>query len=306
MNQTLYWVDYLVLGYLGLTGLFLLAGAPQDPVYQLAASAHVLVMVGIGAVIYASSASRWLRRLRDLYPLLLIGPIYCEIDLYARLVFDGSTFDPIVRQWDLWLFGTHPHQYLTTALKGAFWQELLHAFYLSYFGLLAGSYVWIWRHRSAEWPRFAFVFMGMYLSFMVLFMAFPVTGPMAERSMHFTSPGLFTRAVNAIYGVGEPGGIWTGAFPSSHVGMSVGVVLLLRPKHTWSRIALWTIVAGITLSTTYGWFHYAIDALAGGAVGLALYAGWTRLYDTLSVSTTPSVQSSSPSSPSEPVFNRRK
>jgi membrane-associated phospholipid phosphatase len=66
-------------------------------------------------------------------------------------------------------------------------------------------------------------------------------------------------------------------FPSAHVAATTAMALVIRrylPRFGW----LFVIVAvSIALATVYGRYHYALDALAGAAVGVGAYAVSNRL-----------------------------
>ncbi len=71
------------------------------------------------------------------------------------------------------------------------------------------------------------------------------------------------------------------AFPSSHVAGAV-VIWLLAWK--LSRGVFWAfapVVPALILGTVYGGFHYAVDALAGVATGVAGYLAGPWLWRVL-------------------------
>lgn len=278
MARSLPCVDWLAVVYLSLTGALLLVGWGDGWVYQ----AGVVLHFGIAVVILTLGTARSLptpiQQVRETYPIFLILLFYAEVDLYVKLLHDSAGYDVLVRSWDAWLFGGHPHLYLSEWLSGRFWAELFHLFYLSYYFLLIGGFLATWSYWPDRFPRFAFVVTGMFASFMGIFMAFPVAGPLVESGIDIVTDGWFPQLVAWLYVPLRANGIATGAFPSSHVGMSVGIVCLLGLRQWWSRTALWGLVLGIAVSTTYGYFHYAIDAVAGGLTGGLLYLGWTHFY----------------------------
>jgi membrane-associated phospholipid phosphatase len=69
---------------------------------------------------------------------------------------------------------------------------------------------------------------------------------------------------------------WGAAFPSSHVAVSVAATAAALRE--WRALGLTLVLPTtlLTLGSVYGQFHYAVDALAGVGVGLAVVAG-TRL-----------------------------
>lgn len=275
---SLNWVDRLAVAYLLGAGALLLPGYGGEWVYSLCVGLHLVAVAGIVALARTSLRSPLLRACRDLYPLLLLLGLYGEVDLLVQLYHEPPGFDVLVGKWDQWMFGFSPHLYFDQWLNGPGWTELFHFLYLSYYLLLIGAFLYVWRFRASMLHRFSFVVTGMFISFVLFFVLFPVAGPLIQPDISLTTDGLFPRVVAWVYAPLTMNGIHAGAFPSSHVGMSVGIVLLLAPRSWWGRIALGALVLGIALSTVYGRFHYAIDAVAGLVAGGVLYLGWERLY----------------------------
>lgn len=278
MSRSLSCVDGLAVLYLGGTAALLALGWDQGGIYRLGVGLHVGLILGILALRSARTLPCPLRQGRALYPLLLLLLFYVEVDLYVALLHDPPGYDALVRAWDAGLFGAHPHVVLPRWLSGRLWREAFHLLYLSYYLLVTGSFLAVWNWWPAQFPRFAFVTTGMFASFMVLFVLFPVTGPLGTPGTEIASGGVAPRLVAWLYAPLRANGIATGAFPSSHVGMSVGIACLLRPRAWGWRAALWALVLGIAASTVYGQFHYAVDAVAGGVTGALLYLGWAKGY----------------------------
>lgn len=281
MNRSLAHVDRLAAGYLLLSGGLLVPAAG-------AGGGHAWVLVGHlggGAAILwlqvADLRASWWPALRETYPILLLLLLYLEVDFLARTLHASPGYDALIRSWDAWLFGDHPHEAFAQWLDGRGWRELFHLLYVSYYLLLVGSFLGVRRVAPAQFPRFAFVVTGMFVSFLLVFAAFPVAGPLASPGVSPMTGGWFPQLVAWIYVPFQVNGIVTGAFPSSHVGMSVGIACLLAPRRWICRLLLWGLVAGIAFSTVYGRFHYAIDAVAGLAAGALLYLLWTTLYTAL-------------------------
>lgn len=247
-------------------------------VYPICIGLHVGTAAGIVALARGRSLPPLLRTLRDLYPLLLLLVLYGEVDLLVRLVHEPSGFDTVVQQWDRWFFGRHLHRHFAQWLSGPIWQEVFHLLYLSYYLLVGAAFFYIWERRPKALPRFAFVVTGMFVSFIVIFVALPVAGPLSTSEASLTTTGFFPWIVAHVSAPLTVNGIHAGAFPSSHMGMSVGIVLLLAPRRWWVRIGLGLLLLGIAASTVYGRFHYAVDTVAGLVAGGALYLMWSWIY----------------------------
>lgn len=272
------YVDWLAVSYLGGTGGLLLLGWSEGGIYQAGALLHFGLILALLLVKSEASHPAPVRWMRETYPLFLLLLFYGEVDLFVKILHDPPGYDALVRTWDVMVFGGHPHQFLPQWLSGRIWVELFHLLYLSYYGLLGGAFVFVWSRHPQAFKRFAFVVTGMFVSFMGMFILFPVVGPLADPGTSIMNSGWGPTLVAWLYAPLQMNGIATGAFPSSHVGMSVGVVCLLQPRRRGTRWLLWVLVVGIAVSTVYGQFHYGIDAIAGGLAGIALYKGWSSLY----------------------------
>ena len=67
----------------------------------------------------------------------------------------------------------------------------------------------------------------------------------------------------------------TAAFPSSHVGITVVILMLAWHAHSRRQWLFWAIMPFFVLmffSTVYIQAHYLIDAFAGLLTGIAFYA----------------------------------
>lgn len=268
----------LALGFLVGSSVLFIPGCVVGWVYPLCIGLHVGTAVGIVALARIRTLPPLLRALRDLYPLLLLLVLYGEVDLIVQLVHDAPGFDTMVQQWDRWLFGGHLHRHFAQWLSGPIWKEMFHLLYLSYYLLVGAAFLYIRERRPKAFPRFAFVVTGMFFSFILIFVALPVAGPLSASEATLTTTGVFPWIVAHVYAPLTVNGIHAGAFPSSHVGMSVGVVLLLAPRRWWARFGLGLLLLGIAASTVYGRFHYAVDTVAGLVAGGALYLVWNWIY----------------------------
>jgi membrane-associated phospholipid phosphatase len=116
---------------------------------------------------------------------------------------------------------------------------------------------------------------------LIVFVLFPVVGPLDDRFLRFHDAGILAHVIDLLYDIVETEG---GAFPSSHVGLALIVYLLLRPANRRLRIGFMVLIFGLTISTMYGAFHYALAAVAGLITGPLLYLGWSKIYQWLTPS----------------------
>ena len=142
----------------------------------------------------------------------------------------------------------------------------------------------------------AFVMLGAFFIYYVVFVLLPVTGP----QFYYLAVGSEKIAAGIFPNIGDwflthsermaaPGwtdGFWyhmldlthdagerpTAAFPSSHVGVTTVVMLLaLRTRSKGLIFTILPFYILMCLSTVYIYAHYVIDAIAGMVTGVLLY-----------------------------------
>jgi len=222
----------------------------------------------------------WLRRL---YPLLFLLPLYYEIELLASLFHSGVYFDPLISTIEKGLFGTAPHKLISEILPGPLWRELFHLTYLICFPVLIAGIVLAGRPAggSKDWtpvtpyPRYAFVMLGCFFSFLVIQFLLPVEGPLDDRYLRFEGQGILGPVIDFFSRIGPGRG---GALPCSPVGLMVVTYLLWRPKRPAIRYGLMALILAGSISAVYGAFHYALDVVAGLVAGVLFYLLWEWFY----------------------------
>ena len=240
-----------------------------------------LSMVGLVAAVLAPRGRRagpLGRFLAEFYPLVLTLGLYAHVGLVNEA--RGVSHDALVQGWERALFGGQPSVAWIRAFPSPAWSTLMHAAYLSYYGVLVAAPVGLWLagRRSAARVTLLLTMTTFYLCY-TIFLAFPVAGPRY----------LFASASNAATAVPiaaftqrllEGGSAWGTAFPSSHVAAA-----LVAASCAWRglpRLGLTLLPPALLLSlaTVYAQLHYAVDALAGLALAaLVLFAGGLAGYD---------------------------
>jgi membrane-associated phospholipid phosphatase len=214
----------------------------------------------------------------DWYPLVLLPAIYLELALLNRAVFAGRYFDALVMGWEQAVFRGQPSRALASAVPFRWLSEPLHAAYLSYYLIVLVPPVVLAAQR--RWDAFreaVFTLMLAFFAHYLFFVFFPVQGP----RYLFAPPGgeaaegPASRLAHRVLAAGSSQG---SAFPSSHVGVSVAQcanALRFFPRFA-SLLVFLTI--GLGAGAVYGGFHYAIDAVAGLALGTACAIAGPPLY----------------------------
>lgn len=266
-------IDRVTLAYLAVALAFTLGRGPRtSPAVLLLPLA--LAAIGLVAALLAPRARRAGpvgQLLAEFYPLALTVALYTQVGLVNAS--RGEAHDALVQRWEQALFGCQLSSDWIRAFPSPAWSTLMHAAYLSYYAIVAGSPLGLWLSGRREAARQTLL--AMMVTFYVCYTAFflfPVAGPRY----------LFPPAHNAATAVPvavlthrllENASAWGTAFPSSHV--AVALVTAVCAWRSWRALGavLLPCAALLTLGTVYGQFHYGVDALAGAALAaLVLWA----------------------------------
>jgi membrane-associated phospholipid phosphatase len=204
---------------------------------------------------------------RHLLPLLVAPMFYWEVPLLAQAIHGGAMYDPIVLRWEAMVFGGQPSQTLAAAWPWLWLSEPLHAAYLSYYAIVLGPALALYLlGRIGAFRRVVFTLVVVILAHQAAFIAFPVLGP----RYLFPAPGGPLEAgplYQLTHRVLESGSSPGTAFPSSHVGIAVAVTIALFREGIRTAPWLALLTTLLAVSTVYGGFHYAVDAIAGVVLG---------------------------------------
>jgi len=257
-------VDLLLLAYLAVVTAVALYRAPTEPGCWWVAAANLLAALLIGLLARAPARPA-VRTLRVLYPLLLLPVLYGELDLLNRA--GPAVHDALVQRWELALFGSQVSREWWRAAPSVFWSTLLHGAYFSYYFVVSVPAFWfISRGNHPAARRFVLAVMTTFVACYLVFVFFPVAGPYYV----FSRPAdwfLDNPAARLVYRTLAGGSSYGAAFPSSHVAATVAAAIA-----TWQgsrRLGLVLLVPTIllTVGVVYCQMHYAVDALAGLALG---------------------------------------
>ena len=204
--------------------------------------------------------------------------------------------DHLFAGWEQSLFGCQPSLLFSQKIPYGWFSELMCLGYVSYFPLMLITYLYYFFKRYKEFQMTAFVMLGAFFVYYVVFVLLPVTGPQfyylavgsekiaagifpnigdwflthAERmAAPGWTDGFFYHLLDLTHDAGERP---TAAFPSSHVGVTTIVMLLaLRTRSKGLIFTILPFYILMCLSTVYIYAHYAIDAIAGMVTGILLY-----------------------------------
>lgn len=262
-------VDQATFAYLFLTGLIILFGyyKVEQAGWHLLARVAVVVLMG-WLIANSGTKHRWLKFIRDFYPLLLFSFFYTETDALNNILFQN--LDPVVAHWDELLFGGQPSLSFSAHFPQVLLAELMHFSYFSFYLMIFGYCLYVWVKNPDEFRKSLFLISFSFYLYYLIFIVFPVAGP----QYYFPSPEnavpkgwLFGSLMHLVHHLGERP---TAAFPSSHVGIAALVGYLSFKYASPLLKYLLPLFVLLCLSTVYLKAHYLIDVI-GGLITIPLF-----------------------------------
>jgi membrane-associated phospholipid phosphatase len=260
-------VDLVLLAYLGVVSIVAAIRSPSQPGCWWLLAAHALFGVLLFLVTRPGLGPIG-RTLRELYPLFLLPGLYSELDILNAP--GVAVYDPVVRHWEMLVFGAQISREWWQAAPSAFWSTVLHAAYLSYYLILSAPALYFaWTGDIAAVRRFVLVVMTTFVVCYLFFIFFPVAGPYYE----FPRPAAWFLAnvpARLAYEALASGSSYGAAFPSSHVAAAVAASLAALRASRALGLLLIVPTALLTVGVVYCQMHYGVDALAGLLIGIAV------------------------------------
>lgn len=199
--------------------------------------------------------------IRHIYPIILSGYFYAETVYFNPFKMDA--IDPFLLQWDQMIFGFQPSIYFSETFPNLFWSEIMYFSYFSFYLLIAGFVLYVFFLKKTILNEVIFKLSFSMYFFYFIFLLIPSEGP----QFYFNEPQnqlpdayFFNHIMHFIQKMAEQP---TGAFPSSHVGISI-IILIISYNRMMPFFKLsWPFVVLLILSTVYIKAHYFVDILGG-------------------------------------------
>jgi len=169
-------------------------------------------------------------------------------------------------------FGCQPCLEFSKLMPWTWFSELMNFAYLSFYFIVGGTVLYLYSKEAATGAKAAFVLLFAFFCYYILFILIPVVGPQfylpaPDSEIPYSWP--FRAIIRLLQEAGEKP---TGAFPSSHVGVTIICLLILffnqQRKFCYYLLPL---VVLLMASTVYIKAHYLIDIVAGLLTAPLLY-----------------------------------
>ncbi len=255
--------DFVILIFLFLSGIIILFGTGKTEHFATLISARIvsLAIVIILVKLDTSYKNKIVSFLRQFYPLLFTAYFYGETGYYNNIFF--ADLDGFFIQLEQSIFGLQPSISFSAKFDSFWFNELMFFSYFSYYLIVIVFPLIVYIKKRVEFDRIFFLIIFSFYAYYLVFVVFPVVGPQfyfpAEQA-EIAHSGLFGKVVKFFQYTGETP---TGAFPSSHVGLSWIILLAsfkLYKKLFWAILPL---AIFICFSTVYTKAHYVVDIIAG-------------------------------------------
>ena len=294
-------VEWIAIGYLLLT--FLMMAVLWDKLVspeQMIKGRITFVLVTLAAWgVYWLKPCRLTMFLRIAVQMVFLSWWYPDTYELNRML---PNLDHMFAGCEQAVFGCQPALLFAQKVPWGWFSELMCMGYISYFPMMTILLIYYFFYRYNEFLKAAFVLLGAFFIFYVIFIFLPVTGPQfyylavgpekiaagvfpnlgdwflthSERmAVPGWTDGFFYHILEMAHNAGERP---TAAFPSSHVGITTVVMLLAHHAHCRKLVlGMLPFYILMCLSTVYILAHYAIDALTGLFTGVVLYFVLIRL-----------------------------
>lgn len=260
-------VDRLLIAYLAVVTVVAVRRAAREPACWWLLPAHGLFLLLL-VLIRRRPLGPAGRVLAEIYPLLLLVGLYSEIGIVhgnSVAVHDGQ-----VQQWELALFGVQVSREWWRTSPSTFWSTVLHAAYFSYYLIVSlPAILFLRRGQTGQARRFVFTVMATFVACYLCFLFFPVAGPYYE----FPRPDRWfidNSPARLVYATLAAGSSYGAAFPSSHVAAAVAATVAAFRGSKTLGAGLVILTTLLSVGVVYCQMHYGVDAVTGGAVGLAV------------------------------------
>ncbi len=234
-------------------------------------------LVAMATILYGAQKQHdgsWWEFLHDWLPALFFITVFEEVS-FLSLSLRGAWQNPVVIGWESALFAVPPGEWLRTHVP-AWGSELLQLGYLSFYlfyPVVAGM-LWRWRRHTPYAGGFRRMTDALSVAYVVCYatyLLFPVRSPShnvgLDAGASTKSGGPFHFLVTLVQ---ARAGVHGNAFPSSHIMLACGVLVFAFRYFPRLAVALLVCVVLMCVGAVYDGYHYAIDVIAGGLLGVVV------------------------------------
>lgn len=287
-------VEKLTFIYILITSLIILSLRPNMQIAYKLLSVRILVVFVIFGLTYFNSIKNWwvIRFSRFAFVGALLIYWYPETFDINRMI---PNFDYLLASLEQNIFGFQPALVFSQMYPQSWFCELLNMGYFAYYPLIIGTSVYLYFKDRRYFEYFFFIVLFSFFCYYTIYILFPTAGPQFyfqaigldqaqagifphvgyyfDKHQELLTPasnsGFFSQMVQNTQQVGERP---TAAFPSSHVGISTLIfILILKNRRYIFFSMLFPVYLALVAATVYIQAHYVIDVLAGLVTSVVFY-----------------------------------
>lgn len=287
-------VEKLTFIYILITSLIILSLRPNMQIACKLLSVRILVVFVIFGLTYFNSIKNWwvIRFSRFAFVGALLIYWYPETFDINRMI---PNFDYLLASLEQNIFGFQPALVFSQMYPQSWFCELLNMGYFAYYPLIIGTSAYLYFKDRRYFEYFFFIVLFSFFCYYTIYILFPTAGPQFyfqaigldqaqagifphvgyyfDKHQELLTPasnsGFFSQMVQNTQQVGERP---TAAFPSSHVGISTLIfILILKNRRYIFFSMLFPIYLALVAATVYIQAHYLIDVIAGLATSVLFY-----------------------------------
>ncbi len=271
-------VEKVTLAYILITAVYLAVfiGKLDNPLVHFVIRAGVTALIFLLAWLHTVRFNPVVECIRYFLPFALLTYWYPETYYYNNFFFPN--LDHYFVAADQLLFGCQPSLEFSKCVPWAWFSELMYFGYFSYYFIFFGTTLWCYIRQKELAGKAVFMFVCSFYLFYIIFIILPVVGP----QFYFTPPldevpdgYIFCKIMRFLQDTGEKP---TGAFPSSHVGITFTVVIFVAQHCRALLKYVLPLFIILVLSTVYIKAHYLIDVIGGFAAVAITYPLVNLLY----------------------------
>lgn len=294
-RKNLFALEWVVIAYLLFTMLivFFTYTKIENPESMIWGRVRIAVMTIALWAVYRMIPCRFTRFVRIGAQMALLSWWYPDTFEINRMF---PNLDHLFAGWEQQLFHCQPALLFCEKFPSHIFSELMDMGYAVYYPMIAVVMLYYFLMKYYEFERISFIILASFFIYYVIFIFIPVAGP----QFYYKAVGLdqiargifpnihdyFTHNQESLVSPGYQDGFFyhlvvdahnagerpTAAFPSSHVGVSTVLMLLVCHARNY-KLLLWLLPFYILLcvSTVYIQAHYLIDALAGFVSAVVIY-----------------------------------
>ncbi|MDR1584393.1 MAG: phosphatase PAP2 family protein [Prevotellaceae bacterium] len=173
-----------------------------------------------------------------------------------------SNLDVFFERLDRMIFGCSPALELSKIFPQSLVSEVMYFGYFAYYLIFLVTFLYFFIVRSDLAEKVMFYCLCSFFIFYIIFIFVPVAGP----QFYYSYPDnqvpngyVFSLLMQIIQNFGEKP---TGAFPSSHVGLTIIVMILLYKYARKYFYIILPVAIILVVSTVYIKAHYLVDVIA--------------------------------------------